>query len=199
MPENNSDIRVQKNLIREKSKSFRKILSSEEKLRLDRKIANRLLNLWNFRGNKLLITYVSNSIEVDTKFIIRQAIEQGKRVAVPRCIEGTRNMEFYLINSLNDLLAGSFGILEPSDKLCEKLVDLSEGLCIVPALAFDSNGFRLGFGKGYYDRFLSNTNISTVGICYDGCVFEELPHGKFDRKVDMIVTESRIIDIIKLR
>lgn len=195
MPINNNDIRAQKTLLRNESKVFRSTLTDDEKYRLDRKIANRLLNLWYFRENDLLLTYVSNQIEVDTKFVIQQAFEQNKRVAVPRCLEGTRNMDFYLIKSLNDLSKGSFGILEPSEAQCEKLTDFSGGICIVPALAFDPNGFRLGFGKGYYDRFLSNTHVKTVGICYDGCIFEELPHGKYDRKVSMIVTESRIIDL----
>jgi 5-formyltetrahydrofolate cyclo-ligase len=195
MPINNNDIRVQKTLIRDESKAFRQNLSFDEKQRLDRKIANRLLNLWYFREVDLLLTYVSNSIEVDTKFIIQQALAQGKRVAVPRCVDGTRNLEFYLINSLEVLATGSFGLLEPPVNTCEKLTDFSGALCIVPALAFDPNGYRLGFGKGYYDRFLSNSNFKTIGICYDNCIFNELPHGKYDRKVNMIVTESRIIDL----
>ncbi|MEI6578196.1 MAG: 5-formyltetrahydrofolate cyclo-ligase [Eubacteriales bacterium] len=194
MPVNNNDIRIQKTLLRKESKAFRANLSDDEKQRLDRKIANRFLNLWYFRENELLLTFVSNSIEVDTKFIIQQALEQGKRVAVPRCIDGTRNMVFYLINSFDDLSPRSFDILEPSEEKCEQLTDYSGGLCIVPALVFDTNGFRLGFGKGYYDRFLSNSNVKTVGICYDGCISNELPHGKYDKKVSMIVTESRIID-----
>jgi 5-formyltetrahydrofolate cyclo-ligase len=195
MPINSNDIRVQKTIIRDESKAFRQNLSVDEKLRLDRKIANRLLNLWYFREIDLLLTYVSNSIEVDTKFIIQQALAQGKHVAVPRCVNGTRYLEFYLINSLQELEKGSFGLLEPPENIYNKLTDFSGALCIVPALAFDSNGFRLGFGKGYYDRFLSNSNFKTIGMCYDSCIFNELPHGKFDRKVSMIVTESRIIDL----
>ena len=195
MPINNNDIRVQKTLIRDESKAFRQNLSFDEKQRLDRKIENRLLNLWYFREVDLLLTYVSNSIEVDTKFIIQQALAQGKHVAVPRCVAGTRNLEFYLINSLEVLATGSFGLLEPPVNTCEKLTDFSGALCIVPALAFDPNGYRLGFGKGYYDRFLSNSNFKTIGICYDSCIFNELPHGKYDKKVNMIVTESRIVDI----
>lgn len=193
MPVNGYDIRFQKTLIRNKSKQLRTDMPVHEKQRLDNKIANRLLNIWYFREAELLLTYVSNSIEVDTLFIIQQAINQGKQVAVPRCVEGTRNLDFFLINSLNDLEKGSFGILEPNENKCEKLTDTAGGLSIVPALAFDKNGFRLGFGKGYYDRFLSNKKIKTVGICYDFCLFDEIPRGKYDKKIDMLVTESKII------
>jgi 5-formyltetrahydrofolate cyclo-ligase len=189
------DIRVQKNIFREKSKDYREKLTIEEKSRLDQKIANRFLNLWHFRECELLMTYVSNSIEVDTKFIIKQAFERSKRVAVPLCIGGTRNIDFYLINSLDDLSAGTFGVLEPSAETCEKLTDFEKALCIVPALSYDIGGYRLGFGKGYFDRFLTDVDIRTIGICYDACLFDEVPRGRYDKKVNMIVTESRIIDL----
>lgn len=189
------DIRVQKNIFREKSKGYRESLSTEEKRRLDQKISNRFLNLWYFRDSDLLMIYVSTLIEVDTNAIILRALESGKRVAVPYCIAGTRNIDFYLINSLDDLELGSFGVLEPVLEKCKKLEDFDGALCIVPALSYDVGGYRLGFGKGYFDRFLSNVDIRKIGICYDSCVFDEVPRGRYDKKVDMIVTESRIIDL----
>lgn len=195
MPINYNDIRELKNRIRDESKLFRENLSVDKKLRLDQKIANKLLNLWYFRERELILTYVSNQIEIDTSFIINKSLEQGKKVAVPRCINGTSNMDFYIIETFEELSAGSFGILEPADCIGKKVLDYESGLCIVPALSFDENGFRLGFGKGYYDRFLSNVNVNTVGLCYDDCIYEKLPHGRYDKKVDMIVTESRIIEI----
>ncbi len=193
MPLNGNDIRIQKNLIRENLKQLRNCLTIAEKQRLDTKIANRFLNLWQYRESGLILAYVSNSIEVDTKFIIEQALIQGKRVAVPKCVVGTRKLEYYLIDSLEALEKGSFGILEPCESKCEKLLNYSGGLVIVPALSFDKNGFRLGFGKGYYDRFLSNSELKTVGICYDCCLMDDLPKGKYDRNVNMVITESKIL------
>lgn len=197
MPINGNDIRVQKAEIRDQSKLLRNSLSSDDKHRLDQKIANRLLNLWYFREAELLLSYVSNSIEVDSRFIIRQALDQGKLVAVPRCVEGTRNIDFYIIKSLDELSEGSFGIYEPSENKINKLMNFSNCICIVPALSFDLNGYRIGYGKGYYDRFFSKKSLITIGICYDACVYKDLPHGKYDKKIDIIVTESRIINLNK--
>lgn len=192
------DIRVQKNIFRDKSKEYRESLTADEKLRLDRKITNRFLNLWYFRDCELLMTYVSTAIEVDTIAIIQRAIESGKRVAVPYCIAGTRNIEYYLINSLDDLAPGAFGVMEPMVENCEKLEQFDDALCIVPALSFDVGGYRLGFGKGYFDRFLADIDTKKIGICYDSCLFDKVPRGRYDKKVDMIVTESRIIDLSSL-
>ena len=107
------DIRPYKKELREKCKKIRIGMTAEHKERLDRKIANKLLNMWIYREAETLFLYVSKDIEVDTFFIISESLKRGKRVAVPRCVEGTRNMDFYLINSLDDLEEGSFGVLEP--------------------------------------------------------------------------------------
>lgn len=190
------DIRVQKNIFRDKSKEYRESLTADEKSRLDQKIKNRFLNLWYFRDCELLMTYVSTQIEVDTISIIQRALESGKQVAVPYCIEGTRNIDYYLIDSLEDLTPGAFGVMEPMVEKCKKLEQFDDALCIVPALSFDESGYRLGFGKGYFDRFLANIDIKKIGICYDSCLFDQVPRGRYDKKVHMIVTESRIIDLL---
>lgn len=192
---NYKDIRVEKNIFREKSKEYREHLSAGEKMRLDKKISNRFVNLWFFRDCDLLMTYVSNPIEVDTTLIIQQALINGKKVAVPYCISGTRNIDYYIINSLDDLVSGAFGVMEPVVEKCKKLETFDGALCIVPALSYDISGYRLGFGKGYFDRFLADIDIKKIGICYDSCIFDGLPRGRYDKKVDMIVTESRIIDL----
>ena len=96
------------------------------------------------------------------------------------------------IRSLDDLEKGTFGVLEPKHKQCKLVTDLSHGFCIVPGLCFDAKGYRLGYGKGYYDRFLSEFKGVTVGICYTSCVQYGLPHGYFDRPVDILVTENYI-------
>ena len=148
------------------------------------------MKLYDYKKRNLILTYVSTDIEVDTKSIIKNALESGKRTAVPRCIPGTREIEFYIVTSFeNDLSEGSFKILEPNIKKCEKLNDFENGLCIIPALSFDMNGYRLGYGKGYYDRFLSKFKGLKIGLCYGGCVCEELPHGHFDERVDLLITE----------
>ncbi len=190
-----NDIRPLKQKLRAESKLYRNELSSNEKAELDSKISDHLFNTWQYKSCEVLLTYVSTEIEVDTREIISRALADGKRVAVPRCIDNTRLMDFYFIKDFDDLEGGYMGVLEPIPEKCEKMTDFSKGLCIVPALMFDLYGYRLGYGKGYYDRFLSNFCGETLGICYNRCVREKLPHGKFDKCVEIIITQSRIITV----
>ncbi len=187
-----SDIREQKSELRKQFKAIRAAYSPDEKEKLDKKITNRLINMWKFREADIIFCYVSLRSEVDTHSIINFAFEQGKRVAVPRCVEGTRELEFYYIDSMDDLSAGTFGVLEPEQNAENRVSDYKSGLCIVPALSFDCEGFRLGFGKGYYDRFLSIFESTVVGLCYSDCVVDKLPHGKYDKNVDILVTEKSL-------
>lgn len=185
-----TDIRPIKMELRQKYRSLRQAMPPEIKAQKDEAIAAQVRRLWQYQRNSVLLIYVSTSIEVDTFRIIRQAIEDGKRVAVPRCVPDTRNMEFYYIRSTDELKPGTFGVLEPEANP-ENLYKESEGgLCIVPAFSYDWRGFRLGYGKGYYDRFLSRFEGNMVGICYSECVQRSLPHGRFDRPVELLVTES---------
>lgn len=185
-----TDIRPIKDALRRKHRRWREGLSAEEKARLDTAIAGQVCRSWQYQRSAALLTYVSTPIEVDTRHIIRQALEDGKRVAVPRCVPGTRQMEFYYIHGEEDLAPGTFGVQEPDPERCELLTDLSAGLCIVPAFSYDWQGYRLGYGKGYYDRFLSGFDGYRIGICYSACVQRSLPHGRFDRPVELLVTEK---------
>jgi len=184
-----NDIRPIKMALREKYRGLRQQMPQEIRQAADNAIASQVRKLWQYKRNNVLLTYVSTTIEVDTLQIIRQAIADGKRVAVPRCVPGTRNMEFYFITSPDDLEPGAFGVLEPNPDRAEMLTDLSGGLCIVPAFSYDWKGYRLGYGKGYYDRFLSRFEGNIIGICYAACVQRSLPHGRFDRPVELLVTE----------
>ncbi len=185
-----NDIRPIKTALREKYRRLRQEMPQEIRRSADRAIADQVRKLWQYKRNDILLTYVSTSIEVDTIQIIRQAIEDGKRVAVPRCVPGTRNMEFYYIQSIEELKPGAFGVLEPDPTTAQEMTDYRNGLCIVPAFSYDWRGYRLGYGKGYYDRFLSRFDGSIIGICYSSCVQRSLPHGRFDRPVELLVTED---------
>lgn len=188
------DIRPIKRRLREKCKQSRRGLSPEQKAVADRKIKSKLLNLWLLRNAKTVLVYVSTEIEVDTRELINELFLRGVTVAVPKCEDGNGNMSFYKISSFDELEKGFFGVLEPKLSHCEKLTEFSDSVCIVPAFMFDKKGFRLGYGKGYYDRFLANFPGTALGICYNGEVCDRLYHGRFDRPVDMIVTDRQIID-----
>ncbi len=186
------DIRALKTNLRAQYRQKREALTPEEKERRDRLIADTVRSLWQYRQNEWILTYVSTPIEVDTHRIIEQALADGKRVAVPRCVPDTRDMEFYEIRSLSELEKGTFGVLEPAADETRLLRDLSSGLCIIPAFCYDFSGYRLGYGKGYYDRFLARFEGNRIGICYSDCIRHHLPHGRFDRAAQLIVTEKFI-------
>lgn len=183
------DIRPVKIALRERYKTLRRELSPEEKQRRDLRIAGRVAGLWQYKNSRLLLSYVSTPIEVDTRGIIRRALDDGKTVAVPRCVPGTRDMEFYVIRGFGDLEPGAFGVMEPVPGRCKLLKDFTNGLCLVPALCYDWKGFRLGYGKGYYDRFLAGFDGLMIGICYSDCIRQKLPHGRYDKPVGLLVTD----------
>ncbi|MCL2023479.1 MAG: 5-formyltetrahydrofolate cyclo-ligase [Oscillospiraceae bacterium] len=187
-----SDIRNDKNAIRAQCKRWRKKLAPEEKEALDERIFKRVTSLWSYRETDTLFAYASGPLEVDTFAIIRHALETGKKVALPRCIDDTRDMIFGLIDSVDDLEDGAYGVLAPKE-YCEKAEPQHQSLCLVPGLTFDMNGARLGFGKGYYDRFLTDFPGNMAGLCYEGCLRPRVPCGRYDQKIPVVVTEKRVI------
>lgn len=167
--------------------------SPEEKENMSALIRKSLFSLDEYKKARLLFVYVSLKNEVDTYKIIEDALKCGKRVAVPRCIEGRPQIEFYFIHGKGDLALGSYGILEPPPRT-ERLCTSKTGLCLLPGLAFDRGGMRLGYGKGYYDRFLQKFEGDTVGLCFSGILSEKpLPKGHFDVPADIVVTDKEII------
>lgn len=189
------DIRPLKQKLRGEIKEWRKSLSPESKGQADRRILDRLRSLREYEGCETVLAYVSLPIEVDTLNLIQAAWQDGKKVAAPRCVPGTRDMEFFLISSFEQLEPQTFGVMEPVPHKCEKLVQFHNSICIVPALAYDRQGYRLGYGAGYYDRFLSGYPGEKIGIVYQENMRQHLWHGKYDVQVDLIITEKRLWSI----
>ncbi len=185
----NQDIKAEKTQLRKALRTSRRSLDREKKADCDAEIQSRVLSLRSYASTDLVFTYVSLDTEVDTLGIIHAAWANGKRVAVPRCLPDSNEIEFYIIKSLDDLAPGHFGVLEPIPERCEKVGDYSHGLCVVPGLSFDAEGYRLGYGKGYYDRFLKQFHGVSVGLCYSSGVKWKLPRTSYDVPVDIIATE----------
>lgn len=183
------NIKEYKMELRTRFKERRKTMTVKRKQFCDHRIAARLKSLAAYRRASLILVYVSQPIEVGTREIIESAFSEGKRVAVPRCVPGTREMEFYYITSYDELSPGTFGVLEPEPDKNKLVTDFTGSLCIVPALACDRAGYRLGYGGGYYDRFLRGYSEKKVLILYKSCLVEHLWHGRYDVPVDCIVTE----------
>ena len=185
------DIRKYKQELRLKCREARQSLSPETKKTLDSQVAENVRRLKEYRPAKTLLIYMSTPIEVDTVQIIKNAWEDGKRVAVPRCIPDSRDMEFHYIEDLDCLSPGTFSVLEPSAQL-PVVTDFSGCLMIVPGMQFDMKGYRIGYGKGYYDRYMVRFTGISAGICYSGELRPFMYHGRYDRCVDIVVTDKRI-------
>lgn len=184
------NIREQKNLLRAKHKKIRNGCSTEIRNSLDKILFEKFVNLKEYTECNILFAFVSMPIEINTYPILEKALADGKTLALPKCRENQPVMDFYEINSLDQLKEGKYSIMEPNTEVCNNISDYSNGLCLVPGLSFDLYGYRLGFGKGYYDRFLDQFGGTTVGLCYSRCIEQKLPHGIFDKAVDIIITEK---------
>ena len=181
-----------KTVLRKKYREIRSSVAEREKM--SESICKLLLDSSFYENADIVFTYWATDSEADTRMIIHRAFEDGKLVAIPKCSDRNGNMKFYYIDSAEDVTVGMYGITEPSgDREATDFTDNS--LCIVPALSYDSEGYRLGYGKGYYDRFLSSFSGITAGLCFEECLTERLPRNEFDKKVDYIITNIKIYDL----
>lgn len=183
-----------KNTLRKSYKKIRKDMTLFQRRIYDMQIFENVIKLDAFKNSNKVLVYISSEIEVDTFAIICYALKMGKKVFAPKCVSDSNDMFFYEIKSFDDLEQGSFKIFEPKE-YCQMIVDFNDTCCIVPALAYDKRGYRLGFGKGFYDKFLCKFSGEKIGICYDNCVCSKLPNDEFDVSVDWLVTENRIVNL----
>ncbi|MBO5200806.1 MAG: 5-formyltetrahydrofolate cyclo-ligase [Clostridia bacterium] len=185
------DIRKYKQELRLRCRATREGMDKEQKAVLDSAVAENVRRLKEYRPAKTILIYVSTPIEVDTKRIIENAWADGKRVAVPRCIPDSRDMEFHYIDSFDCLSPGTFSVPEPPAD-SPIVTDFSGCLMIVPGMQFDMNGYRIGYGKGYYDRYMVRFTGRAAGICYSAELKPFMYHGRYDRPVDIVVTDKKI-------
>ena len=156
----------------------------------DKKIAIALLSLPEYKNSDTLLIYASYGEEIDTKAIITAAQADGKRIAFPRC-EAGGVMKFYYSRP-EELASGYKNIHEPAES-APLFCGSERALCIVPALAIDKDGFRIGYGGGFYDRFLADFNGISVGLARGMFYFDKIVREEFDLALDITVTENGVI------
>jgi 5-formyltetrahydrofolate cyclo-ligase len=139
-----------------------------------------------FESAKVVGTYYALGSEVTTELIIKCAPILGKKIALPRVEED--KITFYELSSTKSLIRGRFGILEPQPY--EQMNDID--ILIVPGIAFDKKGNRLGYGMGFYDRLLSCKRTFSIGLAYSFQLLENLPHDKYDKRLNAIASEDGI-------
>ncbi len=180
----------EKSVLRRELLAKRRALAEKEKI--DAKILKNLLTLPEYRSAELILLYCSYGDEVDTGELARRAASEGKRIAFPRCEigGGEKSMDFYECPS-RELISGYRDIPEPPIGAPRVRCDKST-LCIVPALAYDKEKNRLGYGGGFYDRYLADFDGITVGLCREAFLFESLPRDEHDLPVDIIITDKEV-------
>ncbi len=168
----------------------------ENKKETDKKICENLMAADFYKDVETVLFYAALDDEINIDECIKSALSQGKRAALPVCLDDNGNMKFYYINSLKDIKTGFFGVREPDINICEEVMDFSNSVCIVPGIAYDKQGYRLGYGKGYYDRFLKNFTFISLGLCYNELMMDFLPTDEYDISVDYIITQDGLLKVI---
>lgn len=181
-----------KTALREHMKKIRSNLTIERIMVYSTIITKKVISSAEYINSDVILSYASFSSEVNTHFLINHALANQKKVAVPKTLEG-HDMEFFYINSLKELSEGRYGILEPGDS-AEKaeIVKDKKYLLILPGIAFDEKRNRLGYGGGYYDRFLEKYkgyDIFKLMLAYELEKADSLPVDKYDMPSDRIITE----------
>lgn len=179
-----------KDSLRKQVAGARDRLTAEERRTKSHEIESRLFRLPEFNGSSLILFFASFRSEVNTIPMIRRALAEGKRVALPK-VKGN-GLELFEIRELEkDVSPGAWGIPEPHEhnRVALDAVDL----LIVPGLAFDEWGNRLGYGAGFYDKLLASCTKPTVALAFEVQMVKQVPAARHDISVKKIVTEKRII------
>ena len=170
----------------------RKILlkNKDKKNAVDLELQTRFLMSGEYRRAKTLLIYASRENEIATGGIIHAALANHKIVALPVCHKGGV-MTFHRITGLADLEPGRFGIPEPVEG-CPEVIPDKGALCVCPALCCDMRGYRLGWGAGYYDRYLSKYDCLKAALCYSDALIPSFEVNDYDVGMDFICTEKYI-------
>lgn len=178
----------------------RRRMAFEEVFRLSALVQKRFLNSDFFRSSERLALYSSFQNEVLTDEIFQRAIELGKEVFFPRVVKGAGRLAFFRVDRLSDLSPGSYEVPEPGEGAEAKAGPDSFDLVVVPGVAFDLKGNRIGYGKGYYDKFLKDVKSGIVALAYGFQVLsEEIPAEPHDMRVSAIVTEKKVFKPVQGR
>lgn len=168
-------------------------INPAERMARDEKIVSFCRSLAVFRYAEKVLCYHPIRSEVNPHALIEVALLAGKEVYLPLVHKGEEGkMTFHRVLSFDDLEKGSFGVMEPKAELPLYKEDGRGAVCFIPALAYAKDGYRLGYGKGYYDRFLSTFSGSKVGLAYSELFLECVPHNRFDCRADLVVTEKGV-------
>jgi 5-formyltetrahydrofolate cyclo-ligase len=184
-----------KRALRERMRALRAAVPPDERAAMSAEIERRLLALPETRAASCVFVFRSFGSEVGTHGLIEHLAASDRRVAIPVLADGELRAAAYVLG--DPLVPSGYGAMEPGQRT---LVDPSDvGLIVLPGLAFDRNGFRLGYGGGYYDRYLhrSGPDIPRVAVAFHQQVLDRVPHDDRDERVDTGVTDREVIRVVR--
>jgi len=187
---------MDKNTLRKEILEKRKLLSPIELIHKSSQITELFFHSEFYHKSKYLMTYIDFRNEAKTEDLIRKSIKDGKNVIIPISVPETRGLILSKLNDYdNELDKGTYGILEPKEEFIRPISPELVDLILIPGVAFDKRGFRIGYGGGYYDRFLKkiDPSIPRIALAFNLQIIEKVAEGRFDMPVDYIITENEVI------
>lgn len=181
-----------KNAIRQEARDKRKSLSPDSYAKKSASIRGKLENLEEFKSAKKIMAYVSTNEEVDTRDLIKDCFKKGLTVYIPKV--DRNELKIIPVRSWEVLEPGTFSILEPMmNEASEEAQPEELDLILIPGIAFDRRGHRIGHGKGFYDRILKKTKAYKIGLAFHEQIVDEIPNEEHDVAMDLIITDNSLI------
>ncbi len=190
----NQKIAEEKKALRRAMLQLRAEMSADCRHSAEQIITETILRHPAYQQARQIFCYASMPHEVSTDALLSAVLQDGKILGLPVCETQSCTMTFYRLDARSELQEGAYRIPIPPVSQERILLPDADTLMIVPMLAYDAEGYRLGAGGGYYDRYFERYQVRTLGICYADCRQTQLPHDVFDRKLDCCVTEQKTED-----
>ena len=189
------DIIQEKKQLRQKLRQAMAGLAAEYRAEADSQILAQILGLPEYIRARVLFCYVGVGSEIDTRPVLQDALQRGKRICVPKCV-ARGVMEAREIRSLDELFPAKFGLLEPAEQapcILPQTIDFG----LIPCLSCTPEGIRLGYGGGYYDRYLAKSHFPAAVLCREMLLSRRLSQEAFDQQVPIIISERMVRRIEK--
>lgn len=193
----NTPLSMDKSTIRSSLLKDRKSMTEDARTRANKRIFKRITGLNAWKKGRTLLLYLPVNGEADTWPLFEEGLARKCRVLLPCCRKDEPGcMDFFRVMHKNQLALGAYNIPEPDTDVCVRMDDPQADIVLVPGVGFDRKGHRIGYGGGYYDRFLTRHPMDhalIIGLAFSCQIMDQLPHDPWDKRVDVIVTEDEII------
>lgn len=179
---------MDKKIIRKEIQEKLKKISDKDRKNFEEVLYKKLFANENFKKANCIALTIPFGTEINTYPIIERLLKDGKTVCSPICEKESRKMTFYKINSLDELIEGCYGIKTPPEIEKNIVKKNNIDLILVPGVGFDDNNYRIGFGGGYYDRYLKDYKGYTISLAFKEQIVEKVPTNEFDLPVNLVIT-----------